>query len=101
MLAIDDFEALKRKVAAAARARDEAAGRLAALADRLQSEFGAASPKHARAMLAELVDREHALFAEYAAARQEFLDTWSHVLDGEPNVRPTPDPETDRRRPPG
>lgn len=77
---LDDFEALKRRVADATRKRDMAAGELAAAEARLRDEFGCRDLTAAKRLLAKLENDERALARDYADARAAFDAKFADAL---------------------
>lgn len=82
MIAIDDFQALKRRVDGLRQRAAQAAGAAQAATARLAEEFGAATLDAAKAKLAKLERRERAMSEEYAEAKAAFEAQYRDLLGG-------------------
>lgn len=72
MIALDDYEELKRKVERLERRGAEAEGALKQILSRLKTEFGCASVEEAHALLDRLKKKEVAAHAAYIKAKKRF-----------------------------
>lgn len=84
---LDEFWTLKRRADRLRQKAAEAEGTRKEILRRLKEEFGCASLEEAKAMLAELQEKERKLGAKYTKLFKDFREKWSHVLateDGGP-----------------
>lgn len=81
MIALDDFEAVKRKVESLRRKRDESIGALKQLKQRLQKEFNCDSIADAKALLVRLTKEEVELAAQWSKQLAAFKKKWKHMLE--------------------
>lgn len=82
MIALDDFQALQRRVEAARQNRDRAAGAIASLRERLRREYGVETDDDADAKLAKLERREADAADEYLDAKRAFEAKYAAQLGG-------------------
>lgn len=78
---MDDFERLKRKVAALQERKAQAEGALGELLRQLKKEFGCKTLAQARRLLVKLQDGERRAAVRYTKAKTEFERKWKKVLD--------------------
>ncbi len=80
IIAIDDYEALKRKIAALQRDKDKAEGALEQTLAKLKEDFSVDSIKAAKALLEELEKKRNKAFSKYQLEKKAFEEKWSDVL---------------------
>lgn len=81
MIALDDFETVKRKVDALRRKRDESIGALKQLKLRLKKEFDCDTIAEAKELLAKLTQEEIELASQWAKQLAAFKKKWKHMLE--------------------
>lgn len=81
MIALDDYQALQRKVQKLQQERDKAAGALEQLLRQLQKEFGHRDLKAAKKALEQMKDKEQQAYQKYVKAKAAFEKQWKDVLE--------------------
>jgi hypothetical protein len=81
VIALDDFQALRRKVEKAQTKKAEADGREQQIRKQLLEEFKCKSVQEAKATLLQLQTDEEVIGAEYLAKKEAFLEKWQKVLE--------------------
>jgi hypothetical protein len=81
VILLDDLPRLRRKVEEIRSRKDQALGAVKQFRERLLKEFGAKTPKEARALLKRLEARERKVAVRYAAAKKKFESEFTDVLE--------------------
>ena len=84
-IALDDFEALTRKVERAKARAAEIRGRIAGARDRLKKEYDCRNTQEAKQLRPKLIDREQDLADEYFPTKKKFEAQFGKLL-GEDNA---------------
>ncbi len=82
MIMIDDFEALKRRVAEVTAKKDRAAGALEQTLKRIRSKYGCKTLEAAEALLIQKENKRQKTAEEYVDKKQAFEKEWKEKLDG-------------------
>lgn len=80
-MTLEEFTALKEKMASLKSQRDEAAGALQQLLKELKNEFGVGSIKEAEKLLARLEKEGEKESREYQRKVDAFQKKWGNILD--------------------
>jgi hypothetical protein len=83
MLALDDYEKLKRQVESLEKEREQSVGVLNELLKDMQQKHGCKTLKELKKKLEVMKKKEQAAAKEYFSAKKKFVKTWKHVLEAE------------------
>lgn len=78
---LDDFEALKRRVAEVTSRRDKAAGALEQTLKKIKEKYGCKTLEAAEALLVEKEKTRQEAAEKYAAKKQKFEKAWKAKLE--------------------
>lgn len=81
MIAMDDFEQLKRQVADITQKRDKAAGALQQVMRQIKKEFGCETLEDAESKLIDLQRKERAAAETYTKKKTKFEKRWKKSLE--------------------
>lgn len=79
-VALDDFGKLQARVNRLQRESDQAKGAVAQLLKDLKEQFGVKTVEEAKELLAKLEKQEARQSQEYAELKEQFNDTYGHLL---------------------